>query len=850
MKSKLFSALLSMLLVLTMLVSLCVPAFAEMSNEETSELGALEAPEVPGGFAAGAQAPVTDPSAPAPIPVPEETPEEEPASDLDIKARTLALKDNVYIKYAVPATEDDVKMMFWTETPDGGEYKHGTHAAEAEPSYQQVVDGVLCNIYQYTGMQDHQMTDNLYARSYTVEDDGSYTYGKVDKYSVLQYAYNKKHADKPDEKLNEVLDDLLDSGAEAQTKKNYKTDGLANEPHSSIHVVDDVLADGFADMLHPDKKGEPTFDRYLRHTGNLTFYFEGGIEMTGYHIIESYVYYFDAATGAKKNVTIDDRHFDKHGRVDVDREFMEFNGNVYYIVLQVIVYQYYVIDDSIYYFGDDGAMRTDTTVDGNHFGSTGALEGDSVFADCGDKVYYIVDNVIVYIYIYIEEVLYLQLGDMLYPTTDYNSAVSESDNDEDISNNESLEGVTCIATIESLGISFTITSDANGNFSFPHLPMLEIVFVFVIEGYIETTVTVDMSTGEEVPEEIILDRNVSNTLSGRVTIADTDTNFNNNQSLEGATVTIDRVSSTNPFTATTTTDANGRYTFGELTAGVYKLVVVLEQYIIVNQTVYIRHNETNIENTPIEAIPGDGLDETAQGGAAGIIKDARTGYAVVGVTVYIREGLNNTTGRIVATVVTDANGCYEVTGLKPGNYTAQLKDERTLDNEDFRFATITVAIKVLASITIVEQNATISNNVGLDIDGMRVVLTWGSTPSDLDSHMQVDLVNGQSDHIYFGYMESQLGVSLDVDDTSSYGPETITVSSVAEGVYRYYVFNFSHDYSSDLSNSGAKIEIYFGGSATPVYTLYVPQGSGYTWNVFTYNSVTGDFVINNTITYD
>ena len=51
---------------------------------------------------------------------------------------------------------------------------------------------------------------------------------------------------------------------------------------------------------------------------------------------------------------------------------------------------------------------------------------------------------------------------------------------------------------------------------------------------------------------------------------------------------------------------------------------------------------------------------------------------------------------------------------------------------------------------------------------------------------------------------------------------------------------------TELSNSGAKVEIYFG-SNVPMYTLYVPQGSGYTWNVFTYDSTTGTFTIDNTI---
>lgn len=56
-----------------------------------------------------------------------------------------------------------------------------------------------------------------------------------------------------------------------------------------------------------------------------------------------------------------------------------------------------------------------------------------------------------------------------------------------------------------------------------------------------------------------------------------------------------------------------------------------------------------------------------------------------------------------------------------------------------------------------------------NLDGLRVVLTWGQTPDDLDSHMIFP-----GNNIYF---ENKTGTDaeLDVDDTDSYGPETITL---------------------------------------------------------------------------
>ena len=110
--------------------------------------------------------------------------------------------------------------------------------------------------------------------------------------------------------------------------------------------------------------------------------------------------------------------------------------------------------------------------------------------------------------------------------------------------------------------------------------------------------------------------------------------------------------------------------------------------------------------------------------------------------------------------------------------------------------------------------------------------------------MQINLTSGASKHIYYS-SKTGLNAALDVDDTSSYGPETITVSSIQDGTYRYYIYNFS---GGNICGSGATVNIYFGASTSPAYTLYVPTtGSGRTWNVFTYDSVAGELTITNTI---
>lgn len=110
------------------------------------------------------------------------------------------------------------------------------------------------------------------------------------------------------------------------------------------------------------------------------------------------------------------------------------------------------------------------------------------------------------------------------------------------------------------------------------------------------------------------------------------------------------------------------------------------------------------------------------------------------------------------------------------------------------------------------------------LDGLRVVLNWGASPQDLDSH----LVYGDN-HIFFEQKTGQ-DANLDVDDTDSYGPETITVEKKRFGEKYVYAV---HQYSADgaLKNSAAKVFVYIGESLVKSY--YLPaNASGKVWMVF------------------
>ena len=216
---------------------------------------------------------------------------------------------------------------------------------------------------------------------------------------------------------------------------------------------------------------------------------------------------------------------------------------------------------------------------------------------------------------------------------------------------------------------------------------------------------------------------------------------------------------------------------------------------------------------------------TGPGVVSGQIKDAFSGLGVTGITLSLRAGLGVKTGTIVYTGTTDSSGNYSISGVATGNYTAQISKTG--------YVTEYFSLLSIGGTTRANQNATITPVISAS--EIRFVLTWGAAPNDLDSHMLVP-TSGTPTHIYYGNPGSKTTspfAALDVDDTSSYGPETITVYSQQPGDYTYYVYNFTG--SPDISTSGAQVKVYMGSS---VRTFNVPAGTGRYWKVCRVNGTT------------
>ncbi len=131
---------------------------------------------------------------------------------------------------------------------------------------------------------------------------------------------------------------------------------------------------------------------------------------------------------------------------------------------------------------------------------------------------------------------------------------------------------------------------------------------------------------------------------------------------------------------------------------------------------------------------------------------------------------------------------------------------------------------------------------------IRISLTWGEHPYDLDSHLIGPAITGSGNfHTYFSDLNyyqdgtyysgsALLAADLDHDDVTSYGPEITTVHTLTSGDYYFYVHDYTNRYMSSsraLASSGARVHAYHGTSSIPFATFNVDTNTeGTSWGVF------------------
>lgn len=209
--------------------------------------------------------------------------------------------------------------------------------------------------------------------------------------------------------------------------------------------------------------------------------------------------------------------------------------------------------------------------------------------------------------------------------------------------------------------------------------------------------------------------------------------------------------------------------------------------------------------------------EPSLGDVALTVVNASTGARLADAEVT----LLNTFGFPLRKGTTDGNGNLSWTGLAPGNYRAVAARDGFRDSVQSFFVTGNAS-----------NSATIALNAILPQGQARIVLTWGANPRDLDSHLLRYSADGGRDyHIYFANRTGRDGDFLDTDNTSGFGPETITIQDLDPSkTYVYVVHRFAG--SGSLAGSNASVEVTFG-EGEPRRFIVPTHGSGDYWRVFT-----------------
>ena len=252
-------------------------------------------------------------------------------------------------------------------------------------------------------------------------------------------------------------------------------------------------------------------------------------------------------------------------------------------------------------------------------------------------------------------------------------------------------------------------------------------------------------------------------------------------------------------------------------------------------------NEVNFSSYVIETIQ--------YGSVSGVITSAVTGSPIQDAIVQIGDQVD----------YTDANGNYFIDDVSPAvleaNFFAQpLEGVAPLEVQFYNNTStggnsITVIKEGYATYfdntleVIVGQTTNYNVSLSpLDDNWLRFVLNWDDSPPDLDIHLITE-----TSHIYYGNVgasDQYPYATLDVDVTTGYGPETITITESSPEPYKLYIYNFSTDPS--ITESNALIQCYSFGE--PIFTVSVPAtGNGEYWHVADINGQTNSYTLVNTV---
>ncbi|MCB1178819.1 MAG: carboxypeptidase regulatory-like domain-containing protein [Leptospiraceae bacterium] len=386
----------------------------------------------------------------------------------------------------------------------------------------------------------------------------------------------------------------------------------------------------------------------------------------------------------------------------------------------------------------------------------------------------------------------------------------------------------------------SVVTDANGNYSITNLDPGNYVLRVTKDGYVTQLISVTVpSTGPATVSNIqIVKDGPRGNVAGRVVLAG-GAPFTETYSLE----LVHPTAGTRPtapiqpssLTSGTTIFSNApSYNIFQVNPGQWKIKFASPGYVPVEGIVTIQGNATTNFDI-VTMIPGTQVPAPI----SGRLINAFTNVAISsGLTVTLRPGINNTSGPLavdangntISSVTSSSDGSYVIPNVPAGNYTVEVSGNG--------FAT-TYQTVISAGANSANQNIFVSPTLGAD--EVRIVLSWGNKPKDLDSHLEY----GDSDCRDGGYrcqvvwnQKSKIGgdLTLDVDDVDGYGPETVTVKGSTWSKPRrgYSVFNYNTINSSDpgsISTSGGVVKVFKSTGLVRTYVAGPGQVNAW-WQIF------------------
>ena len=154
---------------------------------------------------------------------------------------------------------------------------------------------------------------------------------------------------------------------------------------------------------------------------------------------------------------------------------------------------------------------------------------------------------------------------------------------------------------------------------------------------------------------------------------------------------------------------------------------------------------------------------------SGVVRNARDNAPIAGAAVILYRGQGAQTSGVIDTT-SDAQGRFSFTNQNTGTY--------TLETAPLGYSSCSRTAIALPAASAIIQDVTCSP---AGFNQIRVVLTWGANPSDLDAHLTGPTADASRFHVFYPPSSRGSGGAspfavLDVDDTSSFGPETITIA--------------------------------------------------------------------------